>query len=168
MKTRLINENFKSNYTANLLRSRGIEDVEKYYEPTIDALQDPRDLEHISEAAALLSATLECGERILIVVDSDNDGFTSATIMYNYLKDLAPELEIDYLLHEGKQHGLQDHIKNLMDEGAKYGLIILPDSSSNDYEYHESLKEINTSVLVLDHHITDIQLSGGQALGLRN
>ena len=87
------------------------------------------------------------------------DGFTSSTIMYNYLKDLNPELEIDYLLHEGKAHGLQDHINKLMDEGAQYGLIILPDSSSNDYVYHEQLKEISTPVLVLDHHITDTQLS---------
>lgn len=159
MKTRLINENFKSDYTANLLRSRGIEDVEKYYEPTADALQDPSDLENISEAAALLATTLDCGERILIITDPDNDGFTSATIMYNYIKDVAPKAEIDYWLHEGKAHGLQDHIKKLMDEGKNYGLIILPDSSSNDYVYHEQLKEINCAVLVLDHHLTDTELS---------
>ena len=79
--------------------------------------------------------------------------------MYNYLKDLAPELEIDYVLHEGKQHGLEDHIKELLEEGKKYGLIICPDSSSNDYKYHEQLKEIGASVLVLDHHITDEKIS---------
>ena len=160
MKTRLINENFKSQYVDNLLRSRGVSDVKAYYEPSADALQDPHDLENIGEAAALLEATLDRGERILIVVDSDNDGFTSATIMYNYIKDVAPNTEIDYVLHEGKQHGLQDHIKNLMDEGKNYGLIILPDSSSNDYVYHEQLKEINCAVLVLDHHLTDTELSG--------
>ena len=159
MKTRLINENFKSDYTANLLRSRGVGDVEAYYEPSVDALQDPLFLENIDEAAALLIATLDCNEHILIVVDSDNDGFTSATIMYNYIKDMAPNAEIDYVLHEGKQHGLQDHIKDLMDEGKNYGLIILPDSSSNDYVYHEQLKEINCAVLVLDHHLTDTELS---------
>ena len=159
MKCKLVNENFKSDYVDSLLMARGIEIPNDYYAPRSEFLQSPIDLENIGEAAMLLEEVIKLGQRILIVVDSDNDGFTSATIMYNYLKDLAPELEIDYLLHEGKQHGLQDHIKNLMDEGAKYGLIILPDSSSNDYEYHESLKEINTSVLVLDHHITDIQLS---------
>ena len=83
MKTKLVNDNFKSDYVDNLLRSRGIENVEKYYEPTADALQDPHFLENIDEAAALLIQTLDCNERILIVVDSDNDGFTSATIMYN-------------------------------------------------------------------------------------
>ena len=159
MKCKLVNENFKSDYVDSLLMARGIKVPNDYYAPRSEFLQSPIDLENIGEAAMLLEEVIKLGQRILIVVDSDNDGFTSATIMYNYLKDLAPELEIDYLLHEGKQHGLQDHIKNLMDEGAKYGLIILPDSSSNDYEYHESLKEINTSVLVLDHHITDIQLS---------
>jgi single-stranded-DNA-specific exonuclease len=159
MKTRLVNENFRERYTEQLLMSRGVTDVSKYYEPTEEALQSPCDLENIGEAAMLLEEVIKSGEKILIVVDSDNDGFTSATIMYNYLKDLAPELEIDYVLHDGKQHGLQDHINGLMDEGRKYGLIILPDSSSNDYVYHEQLKEISTPVLVLDHHITDTQLS---------
>ena len=159
MKTRLVNTNFKSDYVRNLLMERGVVDVDKFYEPTPDCLQSPSDLENIDRAAALLTGTISLDERILIVVDCDMDGFTSATIMYNYLKDLAPNLEIGYLLHEGKAHGLSDHIKSILDGGEKYGLIILPDSSSNDYVYHEQLKEIDTSVLVLDHHITDTQLS---------
>ena len=159
MKTKLVNIDIRKNYVDTLLKARGIESPEDYYNPSRDFLQSPCDLDNIGEGAMLIDEVIDRGEKILIVVDSDNDGFTSATIMYNYLKDLAPELEIDYILHEGKQHGLQDHIKKLMDEGTKYGLIILPDSSSNDYEYHENLREINTSVLVLDHHITDTQLS---------
>ena len=159
MKTKLVNIDIRKNYVDTLLKARGVENPENYYNPSRDFLQSPCDLDNIGEGAMLIDEVIDRGEKILIVVDSDNDGFTSATIMYNYLKDLAPELEIDYILHEGKQHGLQDHIKKLMDEGAKYGLIILPDSSSNDYEYHENLKEINASVLVLDHHITDTQLS---------
>ena len=159
MKCKLINENFKNCYVDNLLKSRGIQNPEDYYSPRSEFLQSPCDLENIGEGAILLEEVIKLNERVLIVVDSDNDGFTSATIMYNYLKDLAPELEIDYVLHEGKQHGLEDHIKNLMDEGKKYGLVILPDSSSNDFEYHEKLKEIGASVLVLDHHLTDTEIS---------
>ena len=159
MKTRLVNENFKSNYVDQLLKSRGIESPTAYYEPGAEHLQDPRDLENVERGANLLAGVMALGERILIVVDSDNDGFTSATIMYNYLKDLAPELEIDYVLHEGKQHGLEDHIQGLLEEGRKYGLVICPDSSSNDYKFHEQLEEIGASVLVLDHHITDEKIS---------
>ena len=159
MKVKLINENFRADYVDSLLKSRGIAEPREYYTPSEKNLQAPCELENIGEAAMLLEEVIKLNEKILIVVDSDNDGFTSATIMYNYLKDLAPELEIDYILHEGKQHGLEDHIKGLLEEGQKYGLIILPDSSSNDYKYHESLKEISTPVLVLDHHLTDVQLS---------
>ena len=138
MKVKLINENFRADYVDSLLRSRGITEPREYYTPSEKNLQAPCDLENIGKAAMLLEEVIKLNEKILIVVDSDNDGFTSATIMYNYLKDLAPELEIDYILHEGKQHGLEDHIKGLLEEGQKYGLIILPDSSRNHYEYHES------------------------------
>ena len=159
MKCQLINGVIKENYVDTLLRQRGIASPEEYYNPTKLHLQSPCDLENIAQGAMLLEEVIKLGHKILIVIDSDNDGFTSGTIMYNYLKDLAPELEIDYVLHEGKQHGLEDHIKNLMDEGKHYGLVILPDSSSNDYEYHEQLREIGASVLVLDHHLTDTQIS---------
>ena len=159
MKTKLINENFKKDYVNQLLKSRGIENPEDYYNPGREFLQPPTDLENVERGAYVLMGALAMEEKILIVVDSDNDGFTSATIMYNYLKDLDPYCNIDYILHEGKQHGLQDHIKNLIDGGEKYGLIILPDSSSNDYVYHEQLSDLGTSVLVLDHHITDTELS---------
>lgn len=159
MKTRLVNPNFKEKYVLNLLRARGIHDPDEYIEPTEECLQTPSDLENIERAEKLLKKIIKSRQKILIIVDCDNDGYTSATIIYNYLKDVDNTLEIDYLLHEGKAHGLQDHINNLMDEGKNYRLIILPDSSSNDYVYHEQLKEINCAILVLDHHLTDTELS---------
>lgn len=159
MKVKLINDDIRSNYVDSLLRSRGIENPADYYTPHSGFLQAPSALENIERGAHILAGAVAVGEEILIVVDSDNDGFTSATIMYNYLKDWMPDCKIDYILHEGKQHGLQDHIKALLDGGKHYGLIILPDSSSNDCVYHEQLNDIGTSVLVLDHHITDTELS---------
>ena len=47
---------------------------------------------------------------------------------------------------------MQDHIDSIIDSNIHYDLIILPDSSSNDYEYHERLKEYGTKCLILDHH----------------
>ena len=41
----------------------------------------------------------------------------------------------------------------------QYNLIILPDSSSNDLDYHEQLKGISLPCLVLDHHLTDVEIS---------
>ena len=159
MKFKLINENFKQNYGEEILKSRGIKDIPLYLSPNESCLQSPLDLENIDLGANLLMEVVEKNGKILLVVDCDCDGFTSAAIIYQYLKDVKEEISINYLLHEGKQHGLEDHINSIMKNKEKYDLIILPDSSSNDKDYHEQLKGINLPCLVLDHHLTDVELS---------
>ena len=159
MKTRLVNENFKNDYVNYLLRAAGIENVQTYHCPTEEALLDPELLTNIHCGAELLEEIMSHNGSILLVVDCDMDGYTSAAIMYQYIMDVNGAVTIDYILHDGKQHGLSDHIKYLMNNDKHYDLVILPDSSSNDYVYHEQLKEIGTRVLVLDHHLTDVQLS---------
>ena len=163
MKVNLINENFQDNYVSNLLKARGITNVQDYFKPTAEYLQSPHDLKDIRLAAALYLRVVLNDKppysKILIVVDSDNDGYTSAAIIYQYTKRVNPNCQIDYWLHEGKQHGLQDHIDKLMEQDCEYDLIILPDSSSNDAHYHDMLEKINTPCLILDHHLTDVKLS---------
>ena len=159
MKYNLVNENFTSDYAVNLMKSRGIVNLDMYKAPTRDFLQSPSNLKNIAAAAGLYIRVVTQGGRVLIVVDSDNDGYTSAAIIYQYTKRLNPECHVDYWLHEGKQHGLQDHIDKLMTDNQQYDLIILPDSSSNDAKYHDMLDEINIPCLILDHHLTDVKLS---------
>ena len=163
MKYNLINENFTSDYAENLLKSRGIIDLDLYRNPTRDFLQSPTALKNIAVGAGLYLRVVLNDKppysKVLIVVDSDNDGYTSAAIMYQYTKRLNCHCKVDYWLHEGKQHGLQDHIDKLMENGSEYDLIILPDSSSNDATYHDMLEEIHTPCLILDHHLTDVKLS---------
>ena len=159
MKYRLVNENFKTDYGKNLLMARGVEDVNLFLNPTEECLQPPENLNNIHEGATLLINVIDTNGRILIVVDSDTDGFTSASIIYQYIRRINPDIEIDYLLHEGKQHGLEDHINTILDSGKTYNLVILPDSSSNDIHYHEQLKGISLPCLVLDHHLTDVEIS---------
>lgn len=86
-----------------------------------------------------------------MVVDCDVDGFTSASIIYLYIKKINSNQNIEFVLHEHKEHGLQDHM-DLFDSDDFYDLVILPDSSSNDYEYHEAIGSLGTKILVLDHH----------------
>lgn len=160
MKINLVNTNFEHDYSWMLLSSRGVEDVDAFLKPTREHLQPPTNLKGVAVGAGMyLRVVNNENSRVLIVVDSDNDGYTSAAIMYQYTKRLNPNCKVDYWLHEGKQHGLQDHIDKLMEQDYKYDLIILPDSSSNDANYHDMLDEINTPCLILDHHLTDVKLS---------
>ena len=159
MKYNLINDNFTSDYAVNLMRSRGIADLEQYKAPGREFLSSPTNLKNIAAAAGLYIRVVTQGGRVLIVVDSDNDGYTSAAIIYQYTKRVNPNIQIDYWLHDGKQHGLSDHIDKLMDADHQFDLIILPDSSSNDAKYHDMLDEIHIPCLILDHHLTDEKLS---------
>jgi single-stranded-DNA-specific exonuclease len=159
MKYNLINENYTSDYAVNLMRSRGIVDLEMYKAPGREFLSSPNNLKNIAAGAAMYLRVVTQGGRVLIVVDSDNDGYTSAAIIYQYTKRVNPNIQIDYWLHDGKQHGLSDHIDKLMDADHPYDLIILPDSSSNDAKYHDMLDEIHIPCLILDHHLTDEKLS---------
>lgn len=160
MKTRLVNENFTSEYVKNLAMARGIEDLEAYKTPGPEYLLDPSKLKNIAYAAGLyLRVVMQPRPRILIVVDPDVDGFTSAAIIYQYTLQANCHAQIDYWLHEGKAHGLSDHIDKLLEQDCKYDLIILPDSSSNDARYHDMLEEIHLPCLIIDHHETDVKLS---------
>ena len=110
MKCQLVNTNIKTNYGENLLKERGIEDIELFLNPTEECRQKDG-LDYLQEGAALLNKVIKNNDSsILIVVDSDVDGFTSAAIMYQYIKRLNPNVFLQYCLHSGKQHGLEDHI----------------------------------------------------------
>ena len=76
-------------------------------------------------------------------------------MLYQYIKDVKPEAEIDYYLHSGKQHGLSDLCDTIIDKGIPYTLCLVPDAGSNDYEYIERLGELCTPTLIFDHHIIE-------------
>lgn len=111
----------------------------------------------MEEGYQLLKKHLKAGSRILLIIDPDVDGFTSSSLFYNYLSDnLADKYNftLDYHVPEGKEHGL-DTLTRWLLERKIADLIVCPDSSSNDYECHEKLKDFGYDVLVLDHHLTE-------------
>lgn len=98
----------------------------------------------------MLISHIHRGDKVLIQIDSDADGFTSAALLLNYLNCLFPAFvknNISYRLHTGKQHGI---VLEAVPKDVK--LVIAPDSSSNDYEVHEALAARGVDVLVIDHH----------------
>ena len=138
------------NYLSSILKSRGIGDVTTYLNPTRNLLLDPQMLNNIELGVELLHRHLDSGSHIFLQVDSDTDGYTSSAILYNYIMKVCPTANITYRFHEGKQHGV---IVDTVPEDI--ALVILPDSSSNQYEEHRLLKERGMDVLVIDHHLAD-------------
>lgn len=110
----------------------------------------------MEEGYNLLMKHLKNKSLIRLIVDPDCDGFTSSALFYNYLIDNFSQYSPNIVYHipEGKEHGL-DSIMDWFPENGENCLIVLPDSSSNDYEYHKILKDKGYELLVLDHHLAE-------------
>ena len=107
-------------------------------------------LKNIKEAAIMIiNHCLWTSSKITILQDADADGLTSSAIIANYIHRICNK-EPTILIHEGKAHGLADIDLDKIIETTS--LLILPDSSSNDYEQHKYLHDNGVDIVVLDHH----------------
>lgn len=156
---RRTSEDIKEDFLEALLVDRGLpiyEYTQEFFYPTSENLLPSANLDHVQDGYELLKKHIINGSKIYICVDSDVDGFTSAALVYCFLKNnystKYPNFSLDYHVPEGKEHGLKT-LMNIFTSGEKIcDLIILPDSSSNDYEEHKILSELGYDILVLDHH----------------
>lgn len=139
-----------------VLFNRGIlpENVEHYLNTTDADILNPAMITNIDQGARVLVQHIAQGDKVLIQIDSDCDGYTSAAALINYLNCLFPgfvQSNVYYRIHTGKQHGI---LLETVPDDVK--LVIAPDSSSNDYEVHQQLKSKGVDVLVIDHHEADM------------
>ena len=151
-----INENY--NAIEQILTNRNIpyNQIKDYLNTTDEIINDYSllGMKPLKDAAVKIAKCVQLEANALIIVDSDCDGFTSAALLINYLYDLFPawvENHLSWFIHSGKQHGLSDLSLEPESVGG-YKLILIPDASSNDYEYHKTLSDMGIWTVVLDHH----------------
>ena len=133
-----VNPNLNLSAIQRILTNRGLklEDIPHYLHTTNDDIINPAFIDNIRNGAAMLVKHISNNDNVLIQVDSDTDGMTSAALLINYLNCLFPKFaqtNITYRMHEGKQHGLVEEIIPLILE-KNIKLVIAPDSASNDYD----------------------------------
>ena len=155
-----INQNYSVIQQILTNRNIPIDKIDNYLFTSDADVAPPEALDQnkLRQAAAALISTISKQGKTLVIVDSDCDGFTSAAILINYLHDFFPswvETKLNYIFHEGKQHGLNDHILNILKQ--HYELVIIPDAGSNDSDECTCLFKQGTKTIVLDHHLCDIQ-----------
>lgn len=134
--------------TILLQRGFTLDKIEHYLNTTDEDILSPLDLDNMERGADMLLAHIARGSKIFIQVDSDCDGYTSAAMMINYLRNELKYDNIVYKLHEDKVHGILSADRVPKD----CSLAIIPDASSNEQSIHKELVERGCSVLVLDHH----------------
>ena len=171
MQLELINEpNYQYTTIEQILINRGIakEDIPQYLNLTETIINSPELLgeKKLKQGTALILNTISQQKKAIIIVDCDCDGYTSAALFINYFYNLFPswaDSQLDWYMHDSKKHGLSDCIDFLITQD--YSLVVCPDSSSNDADFHQRLKENDINTLVLDHHlVTDFKETGNAVI----
>lgn len=140
-------------YIAQYLRSLGIkeENIPSFIEhPRPEDEDNPSNLSNMREAVDVAWSKITHGAKCFVIVDSDCDGYTSASILIGYLRMRFPSIDISYALHPGKEHGIV-----LQDIPEDRDLIFVPDAGSNNYEEQRQLISKGKTVIILDHHEVD-------------
>lgn len=165
MKVNTIFEPYADFTVNDYLRYCGVKNFDKFLNPVWE-IDNWNDYYNIDSAIEMFNKHFNPLNSAYIICDADLDGITSTSILYSYMIDLAMDSKEDWdiqiLVHEGKERGLQDSdIFNYIKENPR-PFVIIPDAGTNDREQVKYLKEqLNIDVLVLDHHDIETPIEDG-------
>lgn len=110
---------------------------------------------NMREGLELFKSHLDLGSPICVFIDSDVDGVSSAAEVYMWIQHYYSHIELSFMANEGKKHGLNPEVIERIPDNAQ--LLIIPDSSSNDFKEHIELWEDGLDIIILDHHEFDTE-----------
>lgn len=146
----------KHKYGNDLIKgifaNRGVKDIDLFLNPTSDNDTHVFDLPNIMQGIDLIRDNIN--KKILLLVDSDADGYTSAAIMYKTLKFINEDADIDFFVHRIKGHGLTNEFMDYVRE-TEPDLIIITDAGTNDIVEREEICKKGIGLLIIDHHKED-------------
>lgn len=157
MRYKIISEenNSMSNVIYSVLQNRGIKDCYQYLNLDESVVQNYNDLSNMQEAVQCFVRHYEARDKIIVMPDSDCDGYTSSAALYLYIKLLNPDYPVEYVLHQQpKTHGLSTRDIFIPDDAK---LFLIADASTNDAKECNELITSGIDCIVLDHHDADYQ-----------
>ena len=135
-------------YITQYLNNLGITSVSSFInQPQDNDALDPFKLINMRNAVKVAYEILNKNSKIFIQVDSDVDGWSSASILINYIKRRFPFTRIIWKLHAGKEHGI--NLDTIPDD---VNLVFIPDAGSNQFQEQKELYERGIKTIILDHH----------------
>ena len=165
MRYKLIGTNNTDNVIKTILNNRGIEEWEDYLHLRWSDTSLCAKLTNIDAACDLFDKHFQNKDPIGILMDNDVDGVASATIMYQYIKSLDEDYNVQVYVHEkNKSHGLSDRDFEIGD----IKLLLVPDAGTNDIAEHKELVDKGINCICLDHHHASVDISTSAAIIVNN
>ena len=129
MKYRLQNVNYNNKDSElalhDLLVERGISTPYEWLNPNYTYENSPILLNNMIRGVELLNKHIKNPEAtITVIVDSDLDGYTSSAIILSLLKTIQRGQDIKYVLHPGKEHGIELKDRKSVVEGKSVKISV--------------------------------------------
>ena len=149
---------FKQNESPTIeeyLRRCGVDDPKGYI--NANWVESYKEYRQIQSGVIHLQEAIESNKKIVLICDSDCDGYCATTIAYQFLVNHGVSThDIIILFHDGKQHGLsKDILEQLNKVVAEYdvSLLWIPDAGTNDVDACNYYAECyGIGILITDHH----------------
>jgi single-stranded DNA-specific DHH superfamily exonuclease len=89
-------QDFSFSYVADYLKSLGIENPDSFLkEPRLEDQEHYNKLINIDKAVQSLYEGFKQNKKFFMQVDSDTDGYTSASIFFSFFTEIFPEAKIE-------------------------------------------------------------------------
>ncbi len=152
--------------TARIIRNRdvvGEEEIRRYLHGTIQDLYDPRLLQDMDRAVALLQKKIQAGSPIRIVGDYDIDGICSTYLLYRGLARCGAR--VDYQIPERIRDGYGIN-ESIIRQASADGIdtIITCDNGIAAAEQIRLARELGMDVIITDHHEVPTDAGGREVL----
>lgn len=143
----------ETTFIQDYLTACGVQDVETYLNPDKIEYDHFGMYDNLCMAAMVFTEHMVKGSKVGIVHDADLDGDCSSAITYMLIREFS-NIEPTIYNHIGKQHGLDDLMEQIKVDNLD--LLIIPDAGSNDAAQCMELKSTGVDIIVLDHHVRDV------------
>jgi single-stranded-DNA-specific exonuclease len=139
------------NEIEDILKLKGIDYVDEFLNPNDSCVEDYNDYDNIIKARNCLVKHIAENHTITLLVDCDCDGYTSAALMYQYIRRINNDVYVRVVINDNKQHGLKSVVGEIAADTSK--LVIIPDASTGDItECRNLIEDCGKDVIILDHH----------------
>ena len=151
----LYSQDEKISLNSYLLK-HGVSNIQEYLKPTGYQIEPFTNYNNHHQGYELFISHIDKQSNICLYADIDDDGVTSYAMMYRYIKELNPNIQIFTIINQGKIHGITQDVLDCV-YNNKCSLLIVPDAGSSDYEQHKQLQDNNIDILILEHHESEYE-----------
>ena len=138
-------------------------EFKRFMFPSINNFHNPFLMKGMDKAIKRIFKTIESGQKVFILGDSDADGISAASLLYEGIKFFGGEVKAFVPNRKKEGRGLREvHI----DQAISYrcDLLITCDCGMNSFESIEYANEKSLDVIVTDHHLLNDKIPNAYAI----